>query len=270
MVYKEAIYKWAVNKWAVNKVIGFGRHSLLPQCCLCCGGGAEKALCEACHIELPWITRACPHCGIGVLVGMDEDAASATPCGRCQQQPPAFDRCIAPLHYGFPVPSLIAQFKQRRRHAYGAALADLLATHVQHVLDQQALPQLIVPVPLHWWRQIRRGFNQAELVALDCGRRLGIEVDTQLLRRVQATPPQQSLSLHQRRHNLRDAFAINPAYLEKGCVKARHIALVDDVVTTMSTCDTLARLLKQYGATRVDVWAIARTPRLDEYAGRAP
>lgn len=230
---------------------------LLPPHCLCCGASARsqrpvQSLCDGCLLDLPWIGSACPQCGL--------PAPGDDLCGRCLSQPPAFDRCITPLQYRFPLPSLIGRFKQQRRLAYGAALAQLLANHLLQSVPRDELPELILPVPLHWWRRLRRGFNQAELIADDCSRVLDIAVDTRLLRRLHSTPPQQSLGRQDRQHNLRDVFAIAPQ--QRNVIPARHIALVDDVVTTMSTCDALARLLKQHGVVRVDVWALARTPAL--------
>jgi ComF family protein len=225
---------------------------LLPQHCLCCGASTRlQPLCEGCRLDLPWTGIICPRCGLPTSDG--------NCCGRCLSHPPAFDRCIAPLQYRFPLPSLIGRFKHQRRPAYGAALAQLLVTHLQQTLPGVEMPELIVPVPLHWWRRLRRGFNQAELIARDCGQALGIAVDTRLLRRVRATPPQQSLGRLDREHNLRNVFDIAPR--RRHDQPPRHVALVDDVVTTMSTCDALARLLKQHGIGRVDVWALARTPR---------
>jgi ComF family protein len=223
---------------------------LLPPHCLCCAGPchASRRLCDDCIADLPWTGACCRQCGL--------PAAGNDRCGRCLAQPPAFDRCVTPLWYQFPVPSLLGRFKHQRRLAEGAALAGLLAAHVQRHVAADQRPDLLVPVPLHWWRQLRRGFNQAQLIAEDCGRKLGIAVDARLLHRRIATPSQQSLGRRQRRRNLQAAFeAGRPA-----APVVRHVALIDDVVTTMATCDSAARVLKRLGVARVDVWALARTP----------
>jgi ComF family protein len=123
-------------------------------------------------------------------------------------------------------------------------------------LKQQSapLPDLILPVPLHRQRLRVRGFNQSLEIARPIGRHFGIPVTSRLCRRVRATPAQTGLDRKTRRKNLRQAFQLN------GGVQGQAIALLDDVVTTGSTVTELARLLKRSGASRVDVWAVARTP----------
>ena len=145
---------------------------------------------------------------------------------------------------------LVAGLKFHERLAGGRLLGELLARHL--LARVNPLPELILPIPLHPRRLRQRGFNQAMELALPVGRRLGIPLDRKSCRRKRPTQPQTELDLVQRRRNLRKAFALS------GALPARHIALVDDVVTTGSTSDELARLLKRAGAERVEVWAAAR------------
>lgn len=225
--------------------------ALLPQHCLgCTARSPRQRLCHDCFADLPWIGHACNVCGIP----LDHTAQT---CGECLLRPPQFDRCITPLRYEFPLPSLLTHFKQHRRHAHGAALADLLGSHLQAALAGNARPQCIVPVPLHPWKQALRGFNQAQLLATDVGRQLDIPVAATLVKRVRRAPPQHTLTARERQHNLQAAFAI-----DGDCSQLTHVAVLDDVVTTMATANTLAQLLKRHGIARVDVWALARTPRL--------
>ena len=114
------------------------------------------------------------------------------------------------------------------------------------------MPELIIPVPLHKSRLKERGFNQALELARPLGQRFGIPVDIQAIRRTRATAPQSGLDKKERRRNIRGAFEL------KGKPLARHIAIIDDVVTTGNTVNELARILRRGGATRVEVWAIAR------------
>ena len=89
------------------------------------------------------------------------------------------------------------------------------------------------------------------------GDALKLPVDERLLERIVDTPPQQQLDAATRRRNLRQAFRVAPA----ANIEGRHLALVDDVLTTGATTEALARLLKRGGAARVDVYCLARTPK---------
>ncbi len=143
---------------------------------------------------------------------------------------------------------LIPRLKYSGQILLAPLLARLLADH----LDLSEPPEAIIPVPLHWWRQWWRGFNQAEEIALALSELTGIPCNNTLLRRVRATPQQTKLSAGQRRRNLRGAFQIRPhAY--------QHVALLDDVVTTGATAGHLTRLLHESGVTKVEVWAVCRT-----------
>ena len=114
------------------------------------------------------------------------------------------------------------------------------------------MPELLLPVPLHPKRLRERGFNQALEIARPLGRRFQIPVEARACRRIRATRPQSELALAERRGNLRGAFAV------RGALTARHLAIVDDVVTTGATVSALARVLLRQGVQRVDVWAVAR------------
>ena len=113
------------------------------------------------------------------------------------------------------------------------------------------------PVPLARRRQRRRGFNQAQMLADWLGRRLQLPVHGDWLQRRLDTPAQQGLDAATRKRNLRQAFALDAGAELAG----RHLALVDDVLTTGATAGILARLLRRAGAARVDVYCLARTPR---------
>lgn len=227
------------------------QERLYPPRCLLCGapGHAGLDLCPGCLADLPRVAHPCFQCGQPLPAA----AAAQTRCGACQKRPPAFDRCIAPLAYAGPVPLLVAGLKFHQRLAAGRLLGELLARHL--LAREEPMPELILPIPLHRQRLRRRGFNQALELALPLSRRLGLPLDRRSCLRQRATEPQTALDLAQRRRNLRRAFTLT------GPLPARHIALVDDVVTTGSTSSELARLLKRAGAERVEVWAAARALR---------
>ncbi|HWT69727.1 MAG TPA: ComF family protein [Pseudomonas sp.] len=223
------------------------------QPCLLCDEVADGAtpLCTACETELPWLGDHCQTCALPL-------PGSGTTCGHCLDQPPAFERVIAPWTYSFPIDSLITRFKHNAKWPFGHLLAELLAQALQHRFDNDLpQPDLLLPVPLSTRRLRQRGFNQAAMLARWLGSHLDVPCDDRLLLRTQDTGAQQTLNATERRNNLRNAFALAP----EASIKGRHVALVDDVLTTGATAQALARLLMEAGAARVDVYCLARTPK---------
>lgn len=208
-------------------------------------------ICTACEAELPWLGAHCMVCAVPL-------PAQELTCGACQKKAPGFTRVEALWRYAFPVDSLITRFKHQAQWNYGRLLAEQLAEHLQHAFNEGLpRPQWLLPVPLSRQRQRQRGFNQAQMLAQWLGQHLHIAVNSQCLQRIRDTPAQQGLDAHTRRRNLRQAFRVQQSSLLAG----RPVALVDDVLTTGATATCLARLLLQAGASRVDVYCLARTPR---------
>jgi ComF family protein len=229
-----------------------GSYYLFPGRCVLCSALSKRPLdlCEGCEAELPFNESACQCCALPMNSTGGTLINSAT-CGKCISNPPAFTRCIAPLRYEFPTNKLINSFKHQGLFSRGTVLAELLLCELT---SQKKLPELILPVPLHWRRQFTRGFNQAQWLSNYLGRRLTIPVDTRLLSRQKHTPAQQGLPRKQRLKNLKGAFRLNHN------IEGKNIALVDDVVTTGSTTSELSQLLRKAGAKEVEIWCLARTP----------
>ena len=226
---------------------------LLPSSCILCGStNCHNNLCNYCQTDLPINHHACLRCALP----LPNSAASNSLCGHCQHQPPAFDWIQAPLLYQQPVDQLINRFKHQGHLACGALLVKLLAGQLKTYLNENpaAKPDVIVPVPLHWQRQFQRGFNQAGWVAMQLSRQLGTPLDYTLITRAVATSPQQGLTRKQRLRNLQQSFEV------KKDITNLRIAVVDDVATTGSTLDTIARALKRSGAAVVYGYCLARTP----------
>ena len=117
-------------------------------------------------------------------------------------------------------------------------------------------PDLVVAVPLHWWRRYRRGFNQAALLAASIARHHGLPIEARLLRRRRAGRRQLGLSRRERLRSLAGCYAARGARL-----KGRTVLLVDDVTTTGATLEACARELLRAGAARVVGCVLARTAR---------
>jgi len=170
-------------------------------------------------------------------------------CGRCQSLRPAFDETYAPFIYQDAIRHLITALKFGADYKNARLLGQLLA---EYLLQSAEKPDIILPVPLHKARYRERGFNQAIEIARTVSRELHIPLDLNSCRRLQDTPHQSALTAKQRRKNLKNAFTIVKP------INTRHIAVLDDVMTTGSTAQELAAVLKKAGVSRVDVWVCAR------------
>jgi len=231
----------------VDKRSNIDHFLLLEPVCVLCGDAGDGGLdlCRDCLRDLPWLDSACQRCAIPLPGG-------AHFCGACQSSPPAFSRCLAPFAYGAPLDRLLQDLKFSGRLALARSLGLLMAGW----LAQRALPlpDRLIPVPLHSARLRERGFNQSLELARPIARRLGVPLAARASRRRRNTPPQAELSARLRRGNLKGAFEA------VGAMRG-HVAIIDDVMTTGSTAQELARTLLKAGATRVDVWVCARAGR---------
>jgi len=218
-----------------------------PATCLLCGAAEEGQLdlCTGCQNDLPHNNNACHQCALPLTAA----APTGSLCGQCQKKPPKFNRCLTAFRYEPPLEHLISGFKFRDKLVYGRLLSTLLGDYLE---QQNEYPELLIPVPLHPSRLKERGFNQALELAHPLGQRFGISVDCNIVIRNRLTTPQLGLNKKERRRNVRGAFEL------KGALKASHIAIIDDVVTTGNTSNELATVLLRNGAHKVDVWAVAR------------
>jgi ComF family protein len=226
---------------------------LIAHCALCgLRTRNRQILCVNCKTDLPWIVSSCFTCGLPL-----PDAAEQFQCGECLVGNSPFSLAVTPLLYQKPVASMVTAFKHHRSLAQGRLLAQLLGEEIHDRYMDIDLPEVIIPVPLHWRRFMWRGYNQSAELGRQLGRQLHIPCQTNLLTRVRHTASQQGLSREQRLHNLTAAFQLS------GKMTFKRIAVLDDVVTTGSTAATIARLLLQQGAEEIHLWAVARTPQRD-------
>lgn len=226
--------------------LGALERLILPPTCLLCGAAGETGLdlCAGCLDDLLRNPVACPRCATPLAAGRGD------PCTRCRAQPPAFDRAFVPFRYQPPVDVLITRLKFGGCLACARLLGELFAAALTE--RGNPLPDGIVPVPLHPRRLRERGFNQSLELARAAARRFGIPLWIDGLRRVRHTVPQTQLDARQRQTNPLGAFALNMP------LPGTRIALIDDVVTTGSTINECARVLRAGGAADIEIWAIGR------------
>lgn len=232
-------------------------HRLIsPTCLLCLEPGQAPALdlCRACEEDLPRTGRGCAICSAPV-------SGPSIACAACFARRPAFDAVLAPYRYEFPLVELIHRLKYGGQVAISRILGTLLARRIA----ERGRPAVdaLVPVPLHAAREARRGYNQAGEIARFAAEILSLPVARDLAMRVRATEEQAALPAIVRRINVNGAFAARDRPMPAA------VAIIDDVLTTGSTADALARELKRAGCRRVEVWAVARAARAMDAAGVA-
>ena len=228
-------------------------YDLVPQSCPICGDRCfyPELLCQACLGDLPITKSACRRCGVKLF--------TASVCGSCQAEPPLYSQTFSAFEYGSPIDSLIQQFKYANRLELGRVLGITMATELAPKMRH--LPDLLVPVPLHRSKLRQRGYNQALELSRWLSKQLGVELDADSTSRRRKTPPQTGLPYKERRHNIRNAFSVRADALS-----GKHIALIDDVMTTGSTANELTRILLKSGVKLVDVWVLARVQPPNEIA----
>ncbi|MEM8766216.1 MAG: phosphoribosyltransferase family protein [Pseudomonadota bacterium] len=193
------------------------------------GLASHRGLCEHCFADLPW--RENPEAN-------DLD-------------PALIEKTVVPWHYRESAQHWILAAKQAQGLLAARLLGTLLAETLVDVYGPGELPELIIPVPLSWRRLLARGHNQAQWIAAPVSRSLGLPLIARGVRRRRHTALQPGLSATARRENLAGAFATKIRF------QGQRVAIVDDVLTTGATVETLAACLLEAGADSVHCWAAA-------------
>jgi ComF family protein len=216
--------------------------------CLLCDESSPLRICRYCQGFLIKPRHSCQQCALPLK-------HFALYCGQCLKQPPAYDTVFSPFSYQTPLSTLILDYKQKGHEYAGKGLSDIFCESVFRHYQQQhiLLPSLITPVPMHWRSQWSRGFNQSAFFSRALSKHLNItHFDDS--RRIKWTKPQKALSQKERIKSLRNNFLVTKP------LHGESIVIVDDVMTTGATVNTLALELKRAGAGNVSVWVLARTP----------
>jgi ComF family protein len=210
-------------------------HRLCPQC-LDTLQRIEDPICQAC--------------------GVPQGPASFDLCVRCSKELPSFSKARALFLYqsSNSDPHILGSVIRRHKYGPNQALGAVLTELLEEQLPVDPAYDVVIPVPLHRHRLVRRGFNQAALLAAAVTRKLGGRLDVSTLVRVIATEHQTVQDVDSRRRNVHKAFSVR--YPER--VEGLKVLLIDDVLTTGATANECARVLREAGADSVDVLTIAR------------
>ena len=234
----------------------------LPGACALCGATGTHVLCGGCRAD--FFGAPVPRCSCCALQ-LGSAQRSGPACIQCLQRPPAFDATVTAADYAAPLDQLVLGLKFGARLALAPLFAQQLRAamsdrpiHHMACASGDGLPDFLAPVPLGRARLQERGFNQSLEIARSLSSALGVPLLPRLLIRVRDTPPQARLAPLARRQNLLDAFTLAPQ--TAGCIRGRHVGVVDDVMTTGATLNEIAATLKHSGAARVTNLVFARTP----------
>ncbi len=239
----------------VSGVLNMAVDAVLPPRCIVSGEMVERQgmIAPLVWADLDFIAEPfCAVCGFP----FEFEVEKSSQCASCLANRPPYESARAALKYGDTSRDIILGFKHAdKTHAVKAFIPWLKRAGA----DMLKEADIIVPVPLHFWRLVSRRYNQAALMANALARETGRPVIPDLMRRTRATPSQGHLNAKQRFRNVRRAFALGPGHKET--VKGKTILLVDDVYTTGATVRECAKILMKAGAKKVHVLTLARVVR---------
>ena len=228
-------------------------EACLPSHCLLCDLPSQQSLiCQCCHHAILTERPCCLHCGSALVI-------SQPFCGECIKHRFAFQQLHAIASYQSPYPALIKQLKYNNQLLFADLLGLLLATSVKQRYKPQQLQQIdgLIPVPLHINKLRTRGFNQANLITNALIKNLPLQIVKEQVIRNKITTPQEGLSRQQRALNLEGAFSLTPQ--DQHSLQGKYVVIIDDVVTTGATINSLCHCLLKAKVKRIDVWCICRT-----------
>lgn len=225
----------------LNRIINGILNSLYPRRCPLCHEilkNQDSVICERCAGSLKSIQEPrCFKCGKPVAEGAEY-------CPDCQKTRHAFDQGRGIFVYDEKMRRSMVRYKYYGCREYGDFYSRAMCRYAGKELRLWN-PDVIVPVPIHKSKERMRGFNQSAYLAVRISGYTGIPADLTLVKKVENTKSQKKLSAWERHENLKKAFLVQRP------VRGMRILVVDDVYTTGSTMDAMARCLKEKGAEKV-------------------
>jgi ComF family protein len=232
--------------------------ALFPSRCILCRQTVRIAainpnieVCRDCYKILPHNDNSCARCALPLPV----DVGNQTWCGRCIKKTPSYDYSGSVFRYEGDIINLIHQLKFGEKISHARSIGEVLLAFFENaLLAKHGLPDCIVPVPLHAKRLRERGYNQSIEIARVMAKSLKIPIAHDAVVKKHSTLAQSGLNASERKKNIKNAFSV------MNVEDYKHVLIIDDVVTTGSTVNEMAKILKKNGVERVGVLSIARAP----------
>ncbi len=226
-----------------------------PHCNWCgvsCGDEEHVLLCGECQrLFVP--EKMPPRCSRCASL-LPNHSLQAADCAHCRRHRQKFSAAFALASYSGVPRAAVLRMKKSREEALAWSLGRLLAQSL-HAQIAAAKPDIVVAIPMHWTRRLWRGINGPDILANCLARRLKLPLGRHVLRRRRMTEPLEDLSQDARAKTLRQVFSARRTRRIQG----RRVLLVDDVITTGSTCNSASTALKAAGAADVICAVLART-----------
>lgn len=225
------------------------KDMFFPSKCCNCGDLVDMpGLCPTCWSKMSWINE--PKCAI---CSHPFSVEIMPVCPQCLSDRPHFDKAVSALAYDDSSKKMILEFKNADATYLVEQFAKLM--YKAAALDIES-SDIIIPVPIHFFKRLKRKYNQSELLAKYLSKVSGVEYEPRILNKIKQTSPQEGLSGAERRKNVQGSFGINKRYQD--LLENKNVLLVDDVFTTGSTVNECAKILKEHGAKKVKVVTLAR------------
>jgi ComF family protein len=220
-----------------------------PTMCCNCGEIVEsEGICSRCWKEIKWISDPkCKICGIPFELNISDI------CVACMNRKPIFDQAISAFEYNEASRGILLKFKHGDATYLCPQLARWIYGASQSVIQNA---DLLIPVPIHFFKRLKRKYNQSELLAQELEKLSGIPHEPRILQKKKRTLQQEGLSRTIRLQNVKGSFSVNEKY--KNLLEKKTVLLIDDVLTTGATANECAKILKKHGAEKVIVLTVAR------------
>lgn len=224
---------------------------LFPNKCIICDNySSSYELCNECWSNCSFITK--PYCFICSHPFAYETDPKAI-CGACVATKPKYDRAIALLKYDHHSKKIIHKFKYQDQLHILNYLTNLMLNMGKELIEQS---DIIIPVPMHKYKLLKRGYNQAALLAMNLAKITKLKYLPQALTKLENSTPQAGLKKEERAKNIKHSFELNEKFTAD--LKGKNILLIDDVITTGATISECTKILKKAKPSKVYVLAVAK------------